>query len=140
MTSRSISPAETPSATPAAGNPPGRPKRPAVALAAAVLMLVQGTFTSVAGCVFSLAAGGGWYAGAAVFAVAVPAWWVAGVGLLRGRRRAYVLCLALLLAQVGFGLLKILHYHESAAYGFGAVTLLNLALVLAGPTRRWADR
>jgi hypothetical protein len=105
-----------------------------------VLLLVQGTFTSVAGCVFSLASGGGWYAGAAAFAVAVPLWSVAGVGLLRGSRRAHGLGVALLVAQVGFGLLKILHYHESAAYLFGAITLVNLALLLAGPTRRWADR
>jgi hypothetical protein len=120
--------------------PSTRRTRPGTALAGAALMLLQGTFTSVAGCAFSFAAGGGWYAGTAVFAVALPLWWVAGVGLLRGSQRAQRLGAALLVAQVGFGLLKILYYHESAAYLFGAVTLVNLALVLAGPTRRWADR
>jgi hypothetical protein len=143
MSSRSLSPSPSPSVSasgPLEPTPRVRRRPPATALVGSVLMLLQGTLTAVAGCVFSFATGGGWYVGTALFAVALPAWWVAGVGLLRGSRRAHRLGVGLLLAQVAFGLLKVLHYHESAAYVFGAVTLVNLSLVLAGPTRRWAAR
>lgn len=110
------------------------------ATAAAVLMLVVGTVTSVAGVVFSTLEGGGWYAGTVVFALALPAWWIAGLGLLRGSRRAHRLGLGLLAGLFAFDLLKILYYHESAGYLFCALTLLGLALLQAPPTRRWAVR
>jgi hypothetical protein len=110
------------------------------ATAAAVLMLVVGTVTSIAGVVFSSIAGGGWYLGTVAFALALPAWWIAGVGLLRGSRRAHRLGLCLLAGLFAFDLLKILYYHESAGYLFCALTLVGLALLQAAPTRRWAIR
>jgi hypothetical protein len=110
------------------------------ATAAAILMLLVGTVTSVAGVVFSTLEGGGWYAGTVAFAVALPAWWVAGVGLLRGRHAAHRLGLGLLVALFAFDLLKILYYHESAGYLFCALTLVGLALLQASPTRRGAVR
>jgi hypothetical protein len=110
------------------------------ATAAAVLLLVVGTVTSVAGVVFSSIEGGGWYAGTVVFALALPAWWIAGLGLLRRSRRAHRLGLGLLAALSAFDLLKILYYHESAGYLFYALTVVGLALLQAAPTRRWAVR
>jgi hypothetical protein len=110
------------------------------AVASAVLQLVVGTVTSVAGIVFSAIEGGGWYAGTVAFAVALPCWWVAGVGLLRGSRRAHVLGTVLLLALFAFDLLKIVYYHESAGYLFCALTILGLALQQAPATRRWVTR
>jgi hypothetical protein len=115
-------------------------QRPATAIAAAVLQLLVGTVTSVAGVVFSSIDGGGWYAGTVAFALALPAWWLAGVGLLRGSRRAHLLGTALLVALFAFDLVKILHYHESAGYLFCSLTIVGLSLQQAPATRRWAIR
>jgi hypothetical protein len=84
--------------------------------------------------------GGGWYAGAPVFLAALTLWWAAGVGLLRGSRRSHRLGLAMLAAFFGFGLVKLLYYHEQASYVFQAVTLVIAALTLARPTRAWIAR
>ena len=130
LTTPSIPPSRTGGAT----------RRPVSASAAAVLQLALGTLTSTAGTVFSLAAGGGWYLAAALFPVALVLWWVAGIGLLRGSRRGHRLGIAMLAALFAFDLMKIVVFHESAAYLFLSATLLIAALQLAAPTRAWSRR
>jgi hypothetical protein len=99
-----------------------------------------GSVTAIAGTIFSVTTGGGWYAAAAVFPIALVAWWVAGLGLLRGSARSHRLGIVMLGAMLGFGLVKIFVYHESAAYVVQSVTVVCLALQLAPSTRRWARR
>ncbi len=117
--------------------PPTRRTRPFVATASAILQLAVGSLTSVAGAIFSTAAGGGWYAGTVVFPMALVAWWVAGIGLLRGSRSAHRLGIGMLVALFAFDLVKIVCYHESAGYVFAALTVIGLALQLNPSTQTW---
>lgn len=123
---------------PAATTSPAR--RPPAATAAAVLQLALGSFTSIAGTVFSAAAGGGWYIACALFPMALVLWWAAGIGLLRGSRRGHRLGVGMMLALSAFNLLKIVVFREDAGYVFMCVTLLVLTIQLSPSVRAWARR
>ena len=111
--------------------------RPRPVVASAVLQLLVGTVTSVAGVVFSAVAGGGWYLATVCFAVALPLWWTAAIGLLRGSRRAHRLGFGLLGALLAFDSVKIVVFHEGAGYLFACLTVLGLSLQAALSTRRF---
>jgi hypothetical protein len=122
-----------------------RPARPPLtAIAAVGLQLLFAAVTSFGVFYFSLvdAAKPPLAAGLALVALywSVNVIGVAGsIGLLRGRALGRRILVAYAVYEILFSLAKILIWHETPAYLFGALSIVLIALVTAPATRRYAS-